>query len=158
MSTVRKDGPTPLGGARTVSYWFAADGSDAAPADAVRGEIVEFGPEGDELGRTYVERRPDQEGDAVALNGPGNGGLLLGGNMPEDGNDGPKRTWDIMAPGWRHPARTRRELLEALGWERLPLRDQFRELSNLLGLPAWTPAPAELKAEVYAWLEANRQE
>lgn len=159
--SVTKEGPTPLGGTRSVGYLFAQDGSEVEdPAVAVRGEMVEFGAEGDELGRTYFELGPDYS-DSVMLVPPTSVGLTESGNEPDLGNDGPKETWDIwhVEDGvWEHPARTMAELAGALGWDGAPAPDMFRLLANFISLPVWGPAPDELKAEVYSWLESNRQE
>lgn len=160
MATTRT-GPTPLGGVRSVAYLFAPDGSEVEDPDrAVRGEIVEYGPDDDELGRTYFELAPDYE-TAIALSPPTSAGLLEVGNEPDLGNDGPKHTWDLWYVDdgvWEHPVRTMAELLSSQGWTALDAAGRFAALSNFISLPAWAPAPEELKREVYSWLEDNRQE
>lgn len=155
---IEREGPTPLGGTRSTGVFFAADGTEVDdPAIAVRGEITEYDDNDVELGRTYFDRDPRQDG-GIDLTPPQHD---ASGNMPEEGSDFTKATWDIwhVEDGiWHRPVETRAELLRALGWAGAPEREQFENLCNLLSLPAWDAAPAKLRDEVYSWLESHRQE
>lgn len=77
-----------------------------------------------------------------------------------DAQDSP--TWDVWHVDgdgqWLHLTETLAELQGALGWLGYPPADLFSELTTLIALPSWQGAPESLRAEVNAWLEANRQE
>ncbi len=51
----RIDGPTPAGGTYAIMYFQDAKGEQCSKADAVRGELIEYGPNGDHLARTYAD-------------------------------------------------------------------------------------------------------
>ncbi len=155
---ITRNGPTPLGGVRSVAYLFDADGNPTDDPDRARsGEIHEFAAEGDLLGRTYFQLSPPAA-DSIALNPPTNAGLVYTGNEPDLGNDDAKATWDLWIPGWKRKVERLPELLHVLGLDDATTRQQHSALCHFMELPAWGGAPGGLKDEVYSWLEANRQE
>lgn len=53
-SSVRVDGPTPNGGAYSISYYKDASGEPVPEAKATSAEIVEFTASGSAIHRTYT--------------------------------------------------------------------------------------------------------
>jgi hypothetical protein len=53
----RIDGPTPNGGVYSIAYFSDDDGDPTSKQKATRMEIVEFDREGNQLFRTYMEKR-----------------------------------------------------------------------------------------------------
>src|SRR5690606_35827495 len=141
------DQQTPAGGVRTTELWYDIDGRPCAPADAVQGEIWEWDEDDVVISGTHMDLRSKPLGEA-------------GSGLEPDNTDLGKGTWDVWAVDgagrWLHPAATLEELLAALGWDRAPLEEQRRNVANLTALPAWVPAPDELKEEVRAWLVSTR--
>lgn len=141
---------TPLGGDRSVAYFFGADGSEVESAEgAVRAEIVEY--LGDEvLGRTYGELGlPEME------QGDSQWAEPYGPNRPENSDAIKTRTWDIYdgASGSYALVTTLSQLWSALGHDHLPPAEKRGSLVAMMDLPSWIPAPPQLKEEARAWLE-----
>lgn len=154
---VETRGLTPCGGDRAVAFFFDAAGDEVEPADATRGEIIEY-LDDIEVRRTYLDLEGKDWSDA-SLVVPDNVSFDL---APESQDLLKYGTWDLWhiddAGQWLHPVETLAELLQVLEASELPLPDQRRAVGQLMGLPAWTPAPQALKDEVGTWMVSTRQE
>lgn len=152
---IERRGRTPLGGDRSVAHLFDEGGTEVEDWDsAVTAEIEEFDGQ-TSLGRTYIDLRPpDAEMYVPAAPEPDSP------HDPENSDAIKALSWDLyfQVDGVFGLVQTKDQLLRSLGWSNLPLAEQRNRVGNLLGLPSWVPAPDGLKKEVYAWLEANRQE
>jgi hypothetical protein len=56
ITSERRDGPTPNGGAYSIAYFLNRRGGPATKDRAAAVEIVEFSAAGEEIFRTYLER------------------------------------------------------------------------------------------------------
>lgn len=147
--TITVKGPTPAGGVRSEAYLFAADGTAVdEPAAAAMAEVVEYAENGDPIARTYA-RLDGQRAPELADDGEGEDEIA----------DAPKAaTWDltVMEDGRIVPVTTLAQLTEVMipGPASLPERREI--IASMLVLPMWEAAPAELRAEVNAWLVDTR--
>lgn len=152
----RLEGPTAIGAAYAEALWMDDTGAEVSKDAATRAEITEFDEDGTELLRTYV-------GSEKAHTAPWDQQVLFGAEeLNIESQDAIKEgTWDlwVVRDGvWLRHVRTRAELLEALELATKPQAEQREALGQFATLPAWVPAPPELKLEVYAWLESTRSE
>lgn len=144
------EGPTPGGGNRAVSYAFDAEGNEVSDmAKARTAEIVEYDGE-IELGRTYVTLDPSERLAEIPV--------ASDASATDDSDWIKHGTWDLYEyrAGQMVLVTTLTQLLEVLGWSGLPPRERRDHIANLMTLPSWTPAPADLKTEVAAWLASVR--
>lgn len=143
---------TPLG--KTFhAFWFDSEGNPCEAGLAVTGEVTEYDEDGVLMRRTYVDRRFDPEATVGSESDPENEAVY-----PENADLLKMGTWDIWVPGWTKLVDTLQELLVALDAESAGVREQRDAVSSLMALPAWVPAPQQLKDEVLAWLVATIQE
>lgn len=148
--SIERAGPTPAGGTRSVAHLYGKDGREVDdPADAVRGEIIELDEDDLLLKRTYFGQMEDP-------------GLPVPAGQQWDSplQDEIKVSWDVYVSqdGIVTLVDTLDKLLIAQDLKGQPLRVQRDRIGHILGLSVWEHAPAELKTEVYAWLESTRQE
>lgn len=132
---------------KTEAIWFDENGDPCESNRAVTGEITEFDDDGVSLRRTYVDRRDD----VAQLDGEV--------DYDVDSADVLKYgTWDLYAvvDGEWTLATTLGDLFLALGLQDADLATRRHQIGDFIGLPAWSPAPQQLKDETYAWLEATR--
>ncbi len=142
--TTRIEGPTPSGGAYAIATWYqhGLEVDDPTDADAV--EIVEYDADDASLLRTYS--RELSEGTDT----PEIGGVV---EFDSDSADLLKfGTWDLYIDGIL--ITTLKQYLLGLGVDQASVKVQRNAVAETLELPSCQAAPAELKAEVYAWLDS----
>lgn len=135
-----------------LEYWFDADSRPCTVGEAVTGEIVEL-VGGFEVKRTYVDLRETTKSLEVPA--------LVSDADPENQDALKNASWDLWSledDGQLVPVTTLEQLLRTWGIDGLPLPQQRTFVANMMGLPMWVPAPAELRAEVNDWLLETRQE
>lgn len=76
-------------------------------------------------------------------------------NLPWTGTDLIKaNSWDVRTPE-HEVVTTLAQLLSSLGVSGWPIEAQVGEIERFVKLPAWVPAPIELRREVLQWLRTN---
>lgn len=132
------EGPTPIGGDKTVAYWWDADGLACASDRAVSAEIVEY-MDGIEVRRTHwiqgaapLDREPE---------------------VDVEDQDLIKGEWDLWC--WNDGEVRLVETLEQL--QQVFGSDDFRlQLGALMGTPAWVSAPEPLRTQANDYMVATR--